>query len=45
MSEQRRPDTLANRLILSGCLLMLVPCVLGLAALLVFGWPIFLPTR
>jgi len=41
MTRRISPDPLAVTLILAGVALMLVPCLLGLAALIVFGWPLF----
>jgi hypothetical protein len=35
--------TVSDRLILYGCLLMAVPCILSTLAAAFFCWPIFLP--
>jgi hypothetical protein len=41
MQRSPQPDRLAITLMLTGALLLLVPCVLGAVALVVFGWPMF----
>ncbi len=41
MTEDHQTDRLARTLILVGALLMLVPCLLAVAALIIFGWPLF----
>lgn len=40
MSPYSPHDTLANRLIVIGCLLLIAPCVLLAVAAVTFGWPV-----
>jgi hypothetical protein len=40
MSPYSPRDTLANRLIVIGCLLLIMPCVLLALAAAIFGWPL-----
>ncbi|MBN1312886.1 MAG: tetratricopeptide repeat protein [Anaerolineae bacterium] len=42
MSSFSPRDTLANRLMLLGCLLILVPCIVAALAAAFYGWPIVL---
>jgi hypothetical protein len=43
MTHKLTSRSTSNRLILSGCLLLCVPCLFALASAAFFCWPILLP--